>query len=178
VLEFSDFVEFATSRTDPFKNFSLNNDRLDEFYASMLDGKEQYSKLFEVVKSVLILSHGQAQVESGFSVNSDLLVENLTEESVVAQRKVYGGIHAAGGVPGVELTPSLMSHARSAHVNYTEALRRKKTDLSEEEKRTAEKRRIEIRVQELKAKKSRISQELRDESANIDEELKKLQNFQ
>jgi hypothetical protein len=38
VLEFSDFVEFATSRTDPFKNFSLNNDRLDEFYASMLDG--------------------------------------------------------------------------------------------------------------------------------------------
>ena len=38
----------------------------------------------EVLKIVKILSHLNAQVESGFSVNSDLVVENLPKESLVA----------------------------------------------------------------------------------------------
>ena len=37
----------------------------------------------------LILSHGSAAVESGFSINNDMLVENLLEESLVGQRIVY-----------------------------------------------------------------------------------------
>ena len=32
---------------------------------------------------VLIFSHGQASVESGFSINSSIMVENLHEESSV-----------------------------------------------------------------------------------------------
>jgi len=41
---------------------------------------------------VLILSHGNAAVESGFSVNKELLVENMEEETIVAQRVVFDAI--------------------------------------------------------------------------------------
>ena len=40
----------------------------------------------------MILSHGSAAVESGFSISLDFLVENLHESSVVAQRQICCGI--------------------------------------------------------------------------------------
>ena len=44
------------------------------------------------------MSHGQASVESGFSVNQSMLVENLQEESLIAQRQVYDGQQSLGGL--------------------------------------------------------------------------------
>ena len=41
---------------------------------------------------VLMLSHGQASVESGFSVNEELLIENMEEETIVAQRNVFDAV--------------------------------------------------------------------------------------
>ena len=37
---------------------------------------------------VFILIHGEVQIERGFNINADLLVENLTS-SIVTQRRVY-----------------------------------------------------------------------------------------
>ena len=45
---------------------------------------------------VLILSHGNAAVESGFSVNKELLVENMEEDTIVAQRIVFDAIRVSG----------------------------------------------------------------------------------
>ena len=58
-----------------------------QFYHKVLDPESK--ELKEVVKLVLMLSHGNATVESGFCVNGDLLVENMNEDSIVAQRVVY-----------------------------------------------------------------------------------------
>ena len=41
-----------------------------------------------------------------FLINLDVLVENLLEKSVVAQRQVYDGIHHSGGVLKVDITKS------------------------------------------------------------------------
>ena len=41
--------------------------------------KDQHQKLLEVVKMCLVLSHGQATVERGFSVNKEVEVENLKD---------------------------------------------------------------------------------------------------
>lgn len=43
-------------------------------------------ELHSVINDVLILSHGNAHVESGFSINKNMLVENLLEESLVNLR--------------------------------------------------------------------------------------------
>jgi len=64
-----------------FKNFCRQTDRLDNFYYDVLGNNTEASELFSVVKMILILSHGNATVESGFSVNGSILVENLHEQS-------------------------------------------------------------------------------------------------
>ena len=55
---------------------------------TILGEKPKFKELFNDVK-LCILSNGNTTVESGFSINSDVLVENLLEKSVVAQRQVY-----------------------------------------------------------------------------------------
>jgi len=49
------------------------------------------------VKLVLMLSLGNASVESGFSVNSDILVDNLHKESLVVRRILYDTIQTGDG---------------------------------------------------------------------------------
>ena len=62
-----------------FKEFDMYKSRLDDFMVSILSDKEDLAVLYEVIQMVLILSHGNAQVESGFSINDDILSENLQE---------------------------------------------------------------------------------------------------
>ena len=50
----------------------------------MKDAK--HAKVLEVFRIIFTLSHGQAAVERGFSLNSELLVENLQEKTLVASR--------------------------------------------------------------------------------------------
>ena len=47
---------------------------------------------------LLILSHGQASVERGFSFNKNIERENMTEGTFVAQRIIKDRLIAAGGV--------------------------------------------------------------------------------
>ena len=55
----------------------MNTDRLDEFYWNYIKD----AKVWKIFRIVFALSHGQAAIERGFSVNSKLLVENLQEKS-------------------------------------------------------------------------------------------------
>ena len=51
-----------------------------------------------MVKMILTLSHGNAVVEGGFSINKELLIDSITEETIVSHRVVFDAIHAAGMV--------------------------------------------------------------------------------
>ena len=79
-----------------------------DFYVTNLGEKLKFKELFNVVKLVCIPSHGNATVENYFSINSDVLVENLLEKSVVAQTQVYDGIHHSGDVLKVDNTKSMI----------------------------------------------------------------------
>ena len=59
-----------------FESYDRKLCRLDEFYFSKI-GFEKFSNFFLVMKLVLTLSHSQASVERGFSVNENLVIENL-----------------------------------------------------------------------------------------------------
>lgn len=58
---------------------------------------ESYQELFQVAQLLLVLSHGQALVERGFSVNKELEIENLANQSLVVQRLVCDYLNAVGG---------------------------------------------------------------------------------
>ena len=132
------------------------------------------------------MSHRQAQVESGFSMIvvvilwikwTEIIVENMNEESVVAQRQVYDAISAAGDVMSVQITPQLMSPAQSAHTSYIERLRQRKSEISEEERREAEKRKNAMKLKELKAKKARLADESAKEQQELNDEIERLSRF-
>ncbi|GBO06801.1 hypothetical protein AVEN_273301-1 [Araneus ventricosus] len=64
--------------------FKHESERLDVFYSSVVDKNTNYQNLFMFVKNVLIMSHGNAAVESGFSISKAVLIENMQERSVIA----------------------------------------------------------------------------------------------
>jgi len=53
---------------------------------------------------LLVLSHGQATVERGFSVNKQVETDNLHEESVVAKRAICDYVSYVGGIQHVDVT--------------------------------------------------------------------------
>ena len=48
----------------------------------------QFASLFVIVKFVMVLSHGQLAVKCGFGTKNCLLIENLSEKSLINQRIV------------------------------------------------------------------------------------------
>jgi len=83
---------------------------MNEFYSSLLTTKNLphgFYDLKTIIKVVLILSHWNATVENGFSINIAILDENLKEESLVRQRMVYDGVFFYGGHREVPITPAM-----------------------------------------------------------------------
>ena len=85
--QFSKLLEESTKLFhQEFNEFKREICRLDDFYFKTLKIGGKYPELAQVVKLVLILSHGQATVERGFSNNKVVLKDNQTSESIVARR--------------------------------------------------------------------------------------------
>lgn len=93
---------------DAFKNFSIIDEPLDTFFCTRMQDKKQYSRLFSVIQKVLILSHGQATVERGFSIYGQIIFEHLKESSVEKQRIVYDAISEVGGLTDIEISKTLL----------------------------------------------------------------------
>ena len=73
-----------------FRNYVIDKNRLEEFYMKYLKDSTQYESFCYVVKIVLTMFHGQPDVERGFSVNKNLILENMSDESLTAQKFVKG----------------------------------------------------------------------------------------
>ena len=124
-----------------FTSFDWNKERLDSFYHKVIRSKEEFKDIWSVFQIVFILSYGSARIESGFSVNADMLVENLKEESLIAQRRVYDSIVARGGVLNVNITSGMLIYARKSHSRYQECLKQKPEKATNEEKKAKERKR-------------------------------------
>lgn len=66
-------IKVASERTI-FKEYQPyeEEERVDRFLHQRLAREKEYKDLWSVVKMVLLLSHGQASVERGFSVNKQV----------------------------------------------------------------------------------------------------------
>ena len=133
---------------------------------------EHFDCLFEVTKIVLLLLYGNAQVESVFSINNDILVENLYESSIFVQRQVYDGIVHAGGVRNIEITKSMVKNVNMTHSHYKDYLKTNKKKRSKEEEEKSQKRLAAQKLKDLKAKKARLSLNHEQDVREIDSELK------
>ena len=117
--------------SEKFMNFTHTSeqDRVDELLQTYMGPDEAYAKL---VKLLLVLSHGQASVETGFLVNKEIEIENLKEQSLVAQRLICDHVKAVDGLLNIDISKPLLLYAGMARQRYDKYLEdegeKKKTD--------------------------------------------------
>nr|CAD7457308.1 unnamed protein product [Timema tahoe] len=151
---------------------------LDTIYGSFLIGDANYKHLWEVIKICLVLSHGNATVEGGFSVNKSLLVENMHEKTVIAQRHIHDEIQEAGGIKNIHISKKMLDYVRGARKRYHEYLEMKKQEKSEKDKKKAEKRKLDIQVKDLEGERKKLMMATEEKREAIDVELQELKKKQ
>ena len=117
---------------------------------------DPYQKLFKVVQLLLVLLHGQASVERGFSVNKEFEVENLANQSLVAQGLVCDHIDAVGGILNVSIAQPLFASSSAARKRYKRYLEQQRQNKKSEE-RSQKRKSLLTDIEELKEKKRRMS---------------------
>ena len=135
----------------------VDTDRLNTFFHSVIGLAERpnLKELWELIQLLLTLSHGQAAVERGFSVNSDILAPNLKTQSLVAQRMIFDTVALSGfPVASFESTqglPQSCNHAYRRNNAYRNAQEEELRNKEKLQKRAAEEN--ELREQRNKLRK-------------------------
>jgi len=141
--------------SEAFKRFSMESNRVDTFYFDQLATKADLKELWKVVKLLLTLSHRQVTVERGFSSNKEVMVENLAQHSLVAQRVICDHVRSVGGVLNVAFSKELLLSAAGARQRYHAVLDEKKRE-NEATRRSERKRLLLEEISTLKEKKRRL----------------------
>ena len=148
---------------EKFKEFKKNVDSLDKLYYTKIGVPSAYQKLWSVIRTLLLLSHGQATVERGFSINKQVMVENLSQKNLKCRRMIKDHLASVGGLKGVTLTPELLKSAASARSRYVAYL-----DQQDMEKESlSKKRKSEEIMQEL--------EKMRKRQKGIEQDIKALE---
>ena len=124
------------------------------------EGSSRLATLIVIVKFVMVLWHGQSAVERDFSTNKSLLIENLSEKSLINQHIVVDYMKSNDYKPfNIPLTNELVRSVRDAHRKYTEDLlnRKKKELLQEKDKK---KKSINENIMTLNQKKKQFKKTL------------------
>ena len=144
--------------------------RVDDYWHRILQltdarGDPKYPTLAFVIKMALSLSHGQADVERGFSVNKQILSDRtlLSQKALSATRTVKEVITRYGSVTNVPITPSLIASYRSASKLYKEALEMEKAEKTRESLTDKRKQPFDDERSAIQAKKKEF--EMKQEQA-------------
>ena len=169
--EFSEFCD-STALQANFREFDPKTDRVDTLLFETMGSKPSFSRVWDVVKVLLVLSHGQASVERGFSINKEMIVENQKEMSLVAQRLIVDHVRSVGGVNKVEISKELLLSAARARQKYHGYL--------DEEKRKKERQGIDLKrkaltdeLDDLKKKRARMETDISALQKSADEYAEK-----
>lgn len=170
-----DYVDLCNKKSVSSKltEFSRDRDRLDTLLSDILEKEKAGNGLITFVQQMLIIFHGNAAVERSFSINKECLVENLLEDSLIAQRVVYDAVSAVGGVSNVQITKPMIHSVRNASAKRVEAAKKK---IHDEDAAANKRKRICEEIKLIESKKARIEQSAKDETSCLNEELKHLRN--
>ena len=157
-----------------YKSFIKSNDVKERMKASKLDLRidtlhmellKTHIELREVEKIVLILSHGNARVEAGVSINKDMLSESMSEEALVAHRIVYDGVVNSGELENVKVDKEMMKYVDKAHSQYLHHLKKSKENQTIAEKKKVEKRKLSYNIKKAKEAKQKCIEQLQRKAA-------------
>ena len=96
------------------------------FFLRYIGSKVQFKSPRKLFQIVLILSHGQEQVEWGFTINRELLDDNVSSETLVAQRIVHDHMLSHSIKPyQTEINSRMMELVKNARMCYLLELKEK-----------------------------------------------------
>ena len=103
----------------------------------------------------------------------------MAEETIVAQRITYEGIHKAGGATKVNITGEMMKMVRNSHRLYAAEKKKKQEMQAERQKRIIEKRKATVALKQVFAKKKAALDEMKtkmgEKISQFDSEITSLQ---
>ena len=146
------------------KEFNMD-ERLDVFYMNHLS---RHIQLRVIVKLLMILSHGNARAESGFSANEQMLVENMSEGSLVARRMVFDGQMNEGAISNVDVNRKMLKFVNNVHSEYVKQLDKQKEQQTSGEKKRAEKRKITNKLKKVKQAKQKFTEQRKQKTAELE----------
>ncbi|KAL7388776.1 hypothetical protein ABVT39_020436 [Epinephelus coioides] len=154
-----DMFQLMKALQASFREFDPRTDTVDTQLHETMGTSKAFSKGWHVVKMLLVLSHGQANVERGFSINKELIVENQKEASLVAQRLIIGHIRSVGGVTNVQLTKELLISVSGARQGYHSYLDEQKR-VNEKERSVQKRKALADELDKLKKKRARVENDI------------------
>ena len=84
-------------------------------------GEKKFPTIMNVIKTAIVLGHGNAEVERGFSESGKSVTNDrvrLSESSINGIRATSDGLKAFNGPGSVPITSQLLKLGRSAHEHY------------------------------------------------------------
>lgn len=114
----------------------------------------------------------EMQLLSGFSINKEMLIENMQEKSVIALRCCYDAVSNSGGLFKIDVTKQMILAARNAHNYYHEELKAIRLVEKKSEELASKKKRAAEEIQELRVKKIKIQQEAEKQLTELDSLIK------
>ena len=154
ILQFRNFLENVVKMSSQdFKNFDSNTMRLDAFLRNYFAGVAQYQELWGICKMVLVLSHGQATVERGFSINKKIESENLKDISYVSQRLVHDYVkNFENMLHDITINDEMRRSVASSRMKYEQYL----LDQKQKQQSTAAENKRKIIADEINFMKQKI----------------------
>ena len=105
------------------------------------DGNPKYSYLSKFALTVMLLPHGNADAERGFSINKKLLEKhgnNLHEETIESLRIVKDFLIQSGGQNNIDISTEMIKACKSSRENYYKYLAEKREQEKQQEARLDE----------------------------------------
>ena len=160
VLQYSEFLDLATKvETSAFEEFSFKVDRLDVFLQKHIGSVRSLSKLWDLLRELLILSHGQATVERGFSVNRQVMIENMKQQTFILQCTIHDHIQSIGGLGQLVVSGELLPAASAGRKRYSAYLEEQKKEQQQASQNRKRKIALEDKA-ELEKKKKRLASDI------------------
>ena len=179
--EYSKFLTHVVKpNTESFDEFEKSKNRLDSFLWKYMGSDSSYKSIWSIVKIILVLSHGQATVERGFSENKMLLVENLDMESLIAQRLICNYMKRKNFEPhNFPVSKNLISSAESVPQKYQQSLV-DKSKLNLNKEKSEKEMNIISEIQEINTKVASLEKtvnELKNDADKYALEAKKMNDL-
>lgn len=139
------------------KTYDHRKMSLDSFFFGIVGNDLQKVNVWMIIRHLLTLSHGQAAVERGFSVNKDILSVNLQKQTLKAMRTVTDALNNLGSkVEDFVVTKDILQSCKSSYTRYNLFLEEKK---KAKEQRNFERKRKQAEEELADAKKMKLSLE-------------------